>query len=90
VDQKPGTVWVQTEIGTGKFGDQAVPGEAVWVRQPLYLDMNWLLQEPNVDEHMKPENKECYKRSALIDLGPPLGKRFLAGGPGGYNPLCTK
>jgi hypothetical protein len=89
-DQKPGTAWVQTEIGTGKYGHEAAPGEAAWVRQPLYLDMNWLLQEPKIDEPMVPINMACYTRSALIDLGLPLGKWFLAGGPGGYNPLCTK
>jgi hypothetical protein len=90
LDQKPGAAWVQTEAGTGKFGNQAVPGEAAWVRQPLYWDMNWLLQEPKIDQPMLPRDNNCYTRSALIDLGPLLGKRFLAGGPGGYNPLCTK
>jgi hypothetical protein len=89
-DQKPGTAWVQTEIGAGKFHNDAGPGEAAWVRQPLFWDMNWLLQEPKVDEHMQPEKKECYTRSDLVDIGPLLGKRFLAGGPGGYNALCTK
>ncbi|HZF50886.1 MAG TPA: neprosin family prolyl endopeptidase [Polyangiaceae bacterium] len=89
-DQKPGTAWVQTEIGTGEFGDKALPGEAAWVRQPLYWDMNWVLQEPKIDQLMEPINDKCYRRSDLIDLGPLLGKRFLAGGPGGYNPLCTK
>jgi hypothetical protein len=89
LDQKPGTAWVQTEIGPGKFGHVAAPGEAAWVRQPLYWDMNWLVQEPKGDEHMLPEDINCYRRSDLIDLGP-LGKRFLAGGPGGYNLLCTK
>jgi len=89
-DQKPGTAWVQTEIGTGKFGDTAVPGEAAWVRQPLYWDMSYLLQEPKIDEYMQPYDTLCYSRSKLTDLGALLGKRFLAGGPGGYNPLCTK
>jgi len=90
LDQKPGTAWVQTEAGTGKYGHEAVPGEAAWVRQPFYWDMNWLLQEPKSDQLMEPGNDKCYTRSILIDLGPLLGKRFLAGGPGGYNPLCTK
>ena len=90
LDQKPGTAWVQTEVGTGKYGHEAGPGEAAWVRQPFYWDMNWLLQEPKIDQPMLPRDNNCYTRSALIDLGPLLGKRFLAGGPGGYNPLCTK
>ncbi|MCK6591380.1 MAG: neprosin family prolyl endopeptidase [Polyangiaceae bacterium] len=89
-DQKPGLAWVETEVGTGEYGDQAVPGDAAWVRQPMYWDMNWLLQEPKIDRHMVPENKSCYTRSPLLDMGPLLGKRFLAGGPGGYNPQCTK
>jgi hypothetical protein len=90
VDQKPGTAWVQTEIGTGKFHYEAGPGEAAWVRQPMYWDMNYLLQEPKVDQRMEPRNDKCYTRSDLIDLGPLLGKQFRAGGPGGDNPLCTK
>ena len=89
LDQKPGTAWVQTEIGTGQF-HTAGAGHAAWVRQPMYWDMNWLVQEPKVDLPMTPEKDKCYTRSPLMDLGPPLGKRFLAGGPGGYNPLCTK
>jgi hypothetical protein len=39
---------------------------------------------------MTPVNNNCYRRSNLLDLGPLLGKWFLAGGPGGNNPACTK
>lgn len=74
MDQKPGIAWVQTEIGPGKFGDTAVPGDAAWVRQPMYWDMNWSLQEPKGDESMGPRNDNSYTRSDLIDLGPLLGK----------------
>jgi hypothetical protein len=90
LDQKPGSAWVQTEAGTGKYGHEAVPGEAAWVRQPLFWDTNWLVQEPKVDLPMTPQKNKCYTRSPLMDLGPLWGKRFFAGGPGGYNPLCTK
>jgi Neprosin len=90
LDKKPGTAWVQTEMGTGKFPEEAGFGEAAWVRQPLYRDRDWVLREVALDERMVPEKLECYKRSELFDLGPAVGKVFLAGGPGGYSPLCTK
>jgi len=90
LDAKPGTAWVQTELGTGKFHYEAGPGEAAWVRRPTYWDMNYVLQEPTVDYGMGPAKQECYTRSPLMDMGLGLGKRFLAGGPGGYNSLCTK
>jgi Neprosin len=89
-DQTPGTTWAKTEMGSGKFVEDAGRGEAASVRQPLYLDESWGVREVGVDERMSPEEKLCYTRSALLDLGPVLGKQFRAGGPGGYNPLCTK
>jgi len=90
LDRKPGSAWVETHMGTGKFGDTAAPGEAAWVQMPMYWDTNYMLQEPQVDQGMKPVNYACYKRSQLMDLGPGLGKIFLAGGPGGFSALCTK
>ncbi len=90
LDRKPGTAWVQTEMGTGKFVADAAPGEAAWVRMPWYWDMNWVLTEPPVYYGMSPVKDQCYTRSKLMDMGPGLGKIFLAGGPGGYDPLCTK
>jgi len=90
LDRKPGPAWVETEMGTGKFGDKAAPGEAAWVRRPMYWDMNWVLTEPPVYYGMQPVNYDCYTRSKLMDMGPGLGNFFFAGGPGGYNPLCTK
>jgi hypothetical protein len=89
-DQTPGTAWVKTEMGSGKFDFAAGPGEAASVRQPLYLDESWVVREVAVDRWMEPYEQLCYTRSTLLDLGPVLGKQFLAGGPGGYNPLCTK
>jgi len=89
-DQKPGTAWVQTHMGTGKFHDEAAPGEAAWVRAPMYLDTNGVPTETTVDSYMKPQNGECYTRSPLAYMGPGLGWFFLAGGPGGTNLLCTK
>jgi len=90
LDQKPGTAWVQTHMGTGKFGHLAAAGEAAWVRKPMYWDTNYVLLAATTDFHMEPEISECYTRSKLMDLGPELGRLFLAGGPGGINPLCTK
>jgi len=90
LDRNPGTAWVETEMGTGKFGHKAAPGEAAWVQIPVYWDANYVLQEPTDTYAMQPADKNCYTRSPLMDLGPGLGKIFLAGGPGGYNPLCTK
>ncbi len=90
LDIKPGTAWAQTQMGTGKFGHLASLGEAAWVRKPMYLDMNYLPLEVTVDAHMGPEKLECYRRSDLLDMGSGLGRYFLAGGPGGFNLLCTK
>jgi len=90
LDRKPGTAWAETEMGAGKFVAEAGPGEAARVRMPLYLDMNWVLSEPPVYYGVSPVNNQCYTRSKLMDLGLVLGKYFLAGGPGGYNSLCTK
>ena len=81
---------MKTEVGSGKLVADARPGEAAAVRQPKYLDLNWLLRDPQ-DQRMQPFKDECYTRSDLVDLNSPeLGKQFLAGGPGGFSPLCTK
>ncbi len=90
LDRKPGTAWAETEMGTGKFVADAALDEMAWVQRPLYWDMNYVPQEPAVDKGVGPVNMKCYTRSPLMDLGPELGKMFLAGGPGGYNSLCTK
>jgi hypothetical protein len=85
-----GGTWVKTEIGTGQFHNVAGDLRSAWVRQPKYRDIGWIEQDPPVDSFMEPRNADCYTRSDLLDLGPLLGQRFLAGGPGGNNPACTK
>jgi hypothetical protein len=90
VDQTLGTGWTKTEIGTGKYYDEAGLLHAAWVRQPKYRDMGWLEHEPTIDEYMWTYDAKCYLRSPLTNLDPLLGKWFLAGGPGGNNPECKK
>jgi hypothetical protein len=84
-----GGTWVKTEIGTGQF---PVDGDlrSAWVRRPKYLDMSWLEQDPPPFNYMTPNNDACYQKTPLKDLGPLFGQQFLAGGPGGNNPACTK
>jgi len=91
VDTTPNDGWVPTEMGSGQFAT-APAGHVAWVREPKYLDMNWLVRDPQDDAFefwAKPYQPSCYTRSSMVDLGTPW-QYFLLGGPGGKDPLCKK
>ncbi|MRG97856.1 neprosin family prolyl endopeptidase [Polyangium spumosum] len=90
-DPKPEDGWAPTEMGSGQFAT-APAGHVAWVREPKYLDMNWLVTDPQDDAFerwSKPYEPSCYTRSSMVDLGWPW-QYFLLGGPGGKDPLCKK
>ncbi len=83
--------WAPTEMGSGQFAT-APAGHVAWMREPKYLDMNWLVTDPQDDAFerwSKPYASSCYTRSSMVDLGLPW-QYFLLGGPGGKDPLCKK
>jgi len=91
IDRTPNDGWVPTEMGSGQFAT-APAGHVAWVREPKYLDMNWLVRDPQNDGFeywSKPYEPSCYTRSSMVDLGMPW-QYFLLGGPGGTDPLCKK
>ncbi len=90
-DHDPADGWAQSEMGSGQFAT-APTGHVAWLREPKYLDMNWLVMDPQDDSFerwSKPYEASCYTRSSMVDLGLPW-QYFLLGGPGGKDALCKK
>ncbi len=87
--------WTANNIGSGEFASAGF-GYAAYVRDPIYLDSQYIPLYPQDDADpdifrdlsMSPFDTDCYKRSVLSVGASPWSRYLYLGGPGGDAPGC--
>ncbi len=91
------TNWTANNLGSGEFPTAGF-GYAAYVREPIYLDLQYTPLYPEDAPDPDPQKlrpfsidplvPECYTRSVLSVSAPPWSHYVYLGGPGGDAPGC--